>query len=324
MQICGKDIMLDGSWIRIARLDGDKYTFPDNIEETLAQLRKCGRRIDLFTFMQHPPDITPRFPYPMEWDNLAVLPVVSFDHWWNHQLKSIGRNRARQGEKKGLTVGEIPFDDRLLKGIVEIHNETPLRQGRRFPHYGMDLEGARRYAGTFLDRTFFIGAFVGEALVGYLKLTVNETQTHACAVSILSRISHRDKAPTNALIAQAVRSCVARGIRYLVYENFHYGRKVNDGLSHFKQMNGFQRMDLPRYYVPLSAVGAVAWRLGLHRRLIEYAPEFLTGPLRQLRTRWLEWRYGWGSDACAGRVERGKADTAPARVPHLAGDGAKD
>ena len=34
---------------------------------------------------------------------------------------------------------------------------------------------------------------------------------------ILSMVSHRDKAPTNALIAQAVRSCADRSIPHLVY-----------------------------------------------------------------------------------------------------------
>jgi hypothetical protein len=34
---------------------------------------------------------------------------------------------------------------------------------------------------------------------------------------ILSMIRHREKAPTNALIAQAVRSCAERGIPYLWY-----------------------------------------------------------------------------------------------------------
>jgi hypothetical protein len=99
-------------------------------------------------------------------------------------------------------------------------------------------------------------------------------------------IMHRDKAPTNALIAQAVRSCTARDISYLIYENYSYGKKAADSLSHFKQVNGFHRMELPRYYIPLTPLGTLAIRIGLHHRIIEYCPEFIMAKLRELRTAW--------------------------------------
>ena len=52
MDVCGKDIRVEGRLIRIAHIDGDKYTFPDDLEMLLEGLRKCGTRIDLFTFLQ--------------------------------------------------------------------------------------------------------------------------------------------------------------------------------------------------------------------------------------------------------------------------------
>ena len=287
-----KAIRIDGRILRIARLDGDKYTFPDDPEETIAAVRRLDARADLFTFLQRPDEPEPKYTYPMEWDNLAVLPVSTFENWFKNQVKSTVRNRSRQAEKRGAVVREVPFDDGLLRGIVAIHNECPIRQGRRFPHYGMDVEGARRYAGTFLDRTIFIGASVGDDLIGFAKLTVDETGIHACIVNILSMVKHREKAPTNALIAQAVRSCASRGIRYLVYENFSYGKKAGDSLSHFKETNGFRQVNLPRYYVPLTAFGGLAYRLGLHRRVAEYCPEFVMSRLRSLRTAWLTLRLG--------------------------------
>ena len=108
---------------------------------------------------------------------------------------------------------------------------------------------------------------------------------------ILAMIKHRDKAPTNILIAQAVRSCADRGISRLVYANFAYGKKVRSSLSDFKKNNGFQRVDLPRYYVPLTPWGALAFRLGLHRRLAEQMPESLAAKLRELRSRWYQHRF---------------------------------
>src|SRR4029077_15650305 len=203
-------------------LDADKYLFLDDPEPMLEDLRKAKTRVDLFTFMQRLPETSPKYSYPMAWDNFAALPVSTFEHWWMHQIRSYPRNRARQAEKKGVVLREVPFDDTLLKGICEIYNESPIRQGRRFPHYGMSLERAREYAGTFLDRSIFIGAFLGDSMIGFIKLVADETQSYACAIHILSMLQHRDKAPTNALIAQAVRSCANRGISYLVYDHFSY------------------------------------------------------------------------------------------------------
>ena len=288
MNVCGKEITVQGSLIRIAHLEGEKHEFLGDPEAMLEGLRKSATRIDVFTFLQRVPDTSPNYPYPMEWDNLAVLPVSTFDHWWTQQIRSYPRNRARQAEKKGLVLREITFDEALLQGICQIYNECPVRQGRRFPHYGMTLERVRGYAGTFLDRAIWIGAFLGESMVGFLKLVIDETRNYACIIHILSMAKHKDKAPTNALIARAVRACAERGISYLVYENFSYGRKQGDSLSHFKEVNGFKRMDLPRYYVPLTQLGKIALHFGLHHRLAERVPEPVAARFRKLRSAWYQ------------------------------------
>jgi hypothetical protein len=222
----------------------------------------------------------------MEWDNFAALPVTTFDHWWTQVLGFKGRNKAKQAEKKGVKVREIPFDDVLIHGIWQIYNETPIRQGKRFPHYGMSLEKVRPYAGTFLENSVFIGAFFEDVLIGFAKLTIDETRTQAGLMHIVSLIKHRDKSPTNALIAQAVRSCAERHISYLVYSNFAYGNKQQDSLSDFKERNGFQRIDIPRYYVPMTRIGHLAFRMGMHRKLIERLPEPLIARLRNYRAGW--------------------------------------
>ncbi len=291
MKIAGKDIRVSGRLIKIARLDGDKYEFPDDPEAVLASLRSCGTRIDLFTFLQPIPETIPKYSYPMEWDNLAVLPVSTFENWWNNQIRSYPRNRARQAEKKGVVIREIPLSEALIEAICEIYNETPVRQGRRFPHYGMRKDTAREYARTFSDRSIFVAAFLGDKIIGFAKLVTDEKCRQACLVHILSMVQHKDKAPTNALIAQAVRACAARGISYLVYENFTYGNKQGDSLSHFKEVNGFQRTDVPRYYVPLTPIGKAAFRLGLHHRLVDRLPESLASTLREFRRNWYSRRF---------------------------------
>lgn len=286
MKVCENEIQIKGRFVKIARLEGEKYTFPNDPEAVLKGLRNCGSRADLFTFLQKLPEALPQYSYPMEMDNLAVLRVSTFENWWKNQIRSYPRNRARQAEKRGVVFRGVAFGDELLKGICGIYNESPVRQGKRFPLFGMTMERAREYAGTFLDRSTYIGAFVGETMIGFIKLSMDESRTQGCIVHILSMMQHNDKAPTNGLIAQAVRYCAEQNVPYLVYEHFNYGNKQGDSLSHFKEVNGFQRVDLPRYYVPITSFGRVALRLGMHHRLVDRVPESIATKLRDLRKMW--------------------------------------
>ena len=164
---------------------------------------------------------------------------------------------VRRAEKKGIVVHEIPFDDALVAGIWDIYNEYPIRQGRPFPHFGKDLETVRKMSATFPDTSVFIGAFFEGKLIGFIKLTTDEGCSQAAIMHIVAKIQHRDKAPTNALVAEAVRTCANRGFPYLVYSKFAYGNKPRDSLSDFKENNGFRRIDVPRYYVPLTCSGSL-------------------------------------------------------------------
>src|SRR5204863_1387675 len=143
-----------------AGIDADMYEFLEDPEPTLEAVRRFGVRVDLFTFMQRLPETSPKYRYPLEWDNLAVLPVSTFEQWWTQQIDNKTRNMARKAEKKGVSLREVPFGDALVHGIWEVYNECPVRQRRPFVHYGKDIETVRREAGTFLDRSFFIGAFL--------------------------------------------------------------------------------------------------------------------------------------------------------------------
>jgi hypothetical protein len=286
MKVCGREIKVHGRLIRVGRLDAEKYHFLDDPQPVLDGIRKSGTRVDLFTFMQRLPESEPKFRYPMEWDNFAALPVSTFDHWWNQQIGFKARNKAKQAEKKGVTLREVPFDDALVKGIWEIYNECPVRQGRPFTHYGKDIETVRKEEATYLDSSIFIGAFLGDSMIGFVKMVSDETRTQAGLMNIVSMIKHRDKAPTNALVAHAVRSCAERRISYLVYANFAYGKKQPDSVADFKERNAFQQMNVPRYYVPLTPIGWAALRLGLHHRFIDHFPEPWVAKVREFRNAW--------------------------------------
>lgn len=290
-QLEGRKVIVGSGFCRLAEVEGEGYKSLADPKSGIAALKDSGPGADIFTFLQELPETSPRYPYPFEWDNLAVLTISTFDQWWTKQIGFKARNKAKQAEKKGIVVREAPFDDALVKGIWEIYNEVPVRQGRRFPHYGKSLEAVRAMSATFLDSSVFVGAFDGDRLIGFIKLTFDDSRTQAGLMHILSRVSYRDKAPTNALIAHAVRSCADRGITRLVYANFGYGKKLRSSLSDFKERNGFQRVDIPRYYVPLTRWGALAFRLGLHRRLAEHVPEPVAAKIRELRSRWYQHRF---------------------------------
>jgi len=290
LKVCDREIKIQGKLLRIARIQGDKYRFLADPEPLIEGLKKCGERVDIFTFIQRLPEVGAvsevKHRYPMEWDNFAALPLTTFDEWWTKTIGFKARNKAKQAEKKGIVLREVPFDDALIQGIWEIYNECPIRQGRPFSHFGEDIETVRRIEAPFLDSSVFIGAFLEDKMIGFVKLVIDETRTQAGLMNIVSMVSQRDKAPTNALIAHSVKACASRGIRYLVYSNFAYGKKERSTLSDFKEGNGFQKIDVPRYYVPLTLMSEAALGLGLHLGVTQFVPEPILERLREFRKSW--------------------------------------
>jgi hypothetical protein len=288
VKLGSKDIEIEGRLLRIGRLEAEGFEFVEDPQAALAEIAKGRPRMDLFTFIQKLPGTRPEYTYPMEWDNVAAMPVSTFDHWWTRQIDGKTRNMVRRSEKKGLVFREVAFDEALVEGIWEIYNECPVRQGRPFPHYGKDVEVVRRMSATFLKSSVFIGAFLQERLVGFAKLTWDDARSQAAVMHIISLIEHRDKAPMNALIAESVKACERRAIPYLVYSKFSYWKKSRDSLSDFKERNGFRRFDIPRYYVPLTRRGALALNLGLQHGALGSVPEPVITALRRFRDMWYE------------------------------------
>src|SRR5271165_2327263 len=104
MQICDKEILIEGKLIRIARLDAEGYDFVEHPEMALLDLRKGEARIDIFTFIQKLSDTSPKYRHPMEWDNFAALRVSTFEDWMTHQIDFKVRNKVRKAAKNGVVV----------------------------------------------------------------------------------------------------------------------------------------------------------------------------------------------------------------------------
>lgn len=285
--INGITFFVSGRLLKIGAIHDEYWLEPHQLVEpqkTIEHLKQNPNTIDIFTFSQSPLDTRPRHSYHMEWDNVAVLPITTFEYWWSKQINDKTRNMVRKAQKKGVEVRVVPFDDALVRGIADIYNETPVRQGRFFWHYGKDIEATRKENSTFLERSDFLGAFCNEELIGFIKLVyVGEL---AGMMQILSKIKDRDKAPNNALVAKAVQICVDKNIQYLTYAKYVYGKKGVDPMAEFKRHNGFQRVDIPKYFVPLSLKGLIGLKLRLHHDFDEFLPQSFIRYLRNVRARW--------------------------------------
>ena len=68
----------------------------------IAGLQKSDTRADIFTFLQSVSNPTPKYSYRFEYDNFAVLPVSTFEHWWDQSntliSHVIARDRLRSAE----------------------------------------------------------------------------------------------------------------------------------------------------------------------------------------------------------------------------------
>lgn len=283
----GRILRIKGRLLKTATfLDEEDLDQPEP-ESALDEIRARSKgRIDIFSFCQRLPDIVPKYPFYHEWDSIAVLEFKTHDHWFENILGFKARNKVRKSGKKGVEIKVLDFDDNLVRGIQEIYNEAPIRQGRRFEHYGKSFEQIREANATHLERSVFIGALFEGELIGFIKLVYGDRT--ARAEQIISKFAHRDKAPTNALLEMAISLSEKRGVPYLVYGIW----PKRESLAQFKISNGFERIELPRYYVPLNAKGRIGIRLGLHRELKERIPQAVRDKLFALREDWYNHKFG--------------------------------
>jgi len=241
-------------------------------EELMEELQR--RHIDIFTFLERKwccPATEPSRIWVRGEDNIAILNLKTYDEWWKNIGKKT-RNMIRKSEKSGIKTRLVEPSDKLAEGMWKIFNETPIRQDRGFPHYGISLKDVEKGLQSAKNCTY-IGAYLDDELIGFVQLVQGEK---IIVISqILSMQQHRDKAVNNSLIAKAIAA-----ITDLHEEWIMYGRMGNHpSLDNFKLSNGFNKLTLTRYYVPLTSKGKIAIRLGLHRELKDVFPQAMKKPL---------------------------------------------
>ena len=282
VDMAGVTLKIDRGFPRIISVEDEWYAeLNDPVAALEAARDMAGVRGDVLSFWNPLPESAPKHSYAYELEEIAVLPIQSYDDWWQHRIKSRTRNLIRKSEKQGLTVRETEFDDDFIRGMSNIFNEQPIRQGRRFWHYGKDVETIRRQFSRFVHRETMIGAYVDDAMIGFVMLGSSGSCAHLG--QILSKVGERDRNPNNALMAKAVEVCVRLGHQYLVYG--HWG---DTSLAEFKRRCGFEPVPVPHFFVPLSAEGRLALRIGLHRGWKNLLPSVWQSRLRQWRARYYD------------------------------------
>jgi hypothetical protein len=286
----GRTIVVTGRWLKVAAFRDEELVEGTLVADPIdfaRRLREAHLRADVLCFPQAIDEPAPKFKYPHEIDNVAAADTRDFDRWWEG-LPQESRKNARRASKRGVTVEPAVLTDEFVKGIKRIYDESPVRQGMKFWHFGKDLERVRLENATYAERSDFIGAYCEGELIGFMKWVYVDKV--ARIMQILSMSAHYDKRPMNAMIAKAVEICHRKGAHYLIYSKFTFGNKTVSQLSDFKRRNGFNKMEFPRYYMPLTLKGALAVRVGLHRGILGMLPPRAIGLLWAVRAKVNDWK----------------------------------
>ena len=286
--INGDILIVTGTKLKIAKIRGEEMREREieDPELYLAALRNDKDRIlkaDVFTFAQKLPATEPKHSYPMEWESVAAIPVISFKQWWE-ALPQETRKNVRRSQKRGVEISVKELDNDVIEGIRAVNDDSPLRQGMKNAYYGMSSEDTRQRYGEFNGRCDFICAYSGQEMIGFLHLVYRADV--AAILNLTAKPSQFDKRPANALVAKAVEICATRGISHITYGLYNYGNKRDSSLREFKIRNGFEEMLVPRYFVPLTLWGRLCMKVNLHRGLIGNLPNSVISIGLRARSLW--------------------------------------
>jgi len=286
IRIEGRTIVHTGKWLKTAAVRDEGIvqgeTVPDP-ELFIAQLKQWDEKPDIFTFPQKFTDPAPKYSYHMLWDNFAAIRITTYQDWLKNQVKKDVKENLRRAAREGVTVRTSPYDDKLVQGIKDLCDETPIRQGMPFWHHGKSFEAIKEVHGTYRERAEYIVAYFQEELIGFIKMVY--VDNYAKTMHVISKEKYFHKRPTNALIAKAVEVCEQKGLNYFIYGEARYLGKKTSSLADFKRRNGFEEIQYPRYFVPLTVKGKLAIKFGLQLGLMSILPKSVIQILLKLRSK---------------------------------------
>jgi hypothetical protein len=284
-QICDRTIIVTGTWLKTANVQDEHFVegelVPDP-ELVIAHLKQWDMKPDILSFCQKITDPKPKYVYHTEWDDFAVVPITTYEDWFHHRVKKDARQNLQRAKRDGVEVRTSTYNDAFVEGIKKLYDETPIRQGKRFWHYGKSFDALKELHGTYCERAEYIGAYLRDELIGFIKMVY--VDNFAKTMHVLGSNKHRNKRPTNALIAKAVEICAEKKLSFLIYGEYNFPGKKETSLTEFKVRNGFEEMKYPRYFIPLTAKGSLALRLKLHRGLHRHIPVPMTNTLLKVRS----------------------------------------
>ena len=257
VDVNGKKLIAAGKWPRTATVRGEEMMEnelenPEVFIEKLKSDANDALKADIFTFTQKLPATHPKYSYPIEWESVAAIHLISFKQWWEG-LPQETRKNVRRSQKRGVVVSIKDFDDDLIQGIRDVNDDSPVRQGMRNGYYGKSSEETRKLYGEFVGRCDFICAYFEDKLIGFLHLVYRGEI--ASILNLTTKPSHFDKRPANALLAKAVEVCEGKGISYITYGLYNYGNKRDHPLRTFKIRNGFEEILMPQVFRTVERMG---------------------------------------------------------------------
>jgi hypothetical protein len=103
LQVQRHTLTVAGKYIKIARIHDEDWLegeLPD-VAACIESLRRMPPHLqpDVFSFSQRLPETSPKYNFPFERDSHAVLPVTTFEDWWQRLPRE---TRKRSHRKSSL------------------------------------------------------------------------------------------------------------------------------------------------------------------------------------------------------------------------------
>ena len=279
--------------LQAAIVQDEDYVIPSQIPAppvVLQAVQAAHLNADVVLVGQDFRNPQPLYPdLPRESDNVAAVPLSSYEQWLA-ALSQPTRRNIRLAEKRGVEIKVEGYSEEFARGIKEIYDESPVRQGRKFWHYDKSLQAVYEENGTYQSSSDYLAAYCDSVMIGFIKVVY--VGNVARIMQILGMTAHFDKKPMFALMAKAVERACQKGATHLTYCKYTYEGQEDTSIAEFKRRLGFIQFDFPMYVLPVSVKGRLGVRLGAHRGLRAMLPRPVAQAAAQARNKICSWLAG--------------------------------